>query len=162
MIILQVPVDDRVITPGDRMFLQLFCKDPVRLVILADEERSGRIHIDPVHDPGTHDPVDAGQLIPAVIHNRIDKRMLIMSRRRMDNHSLRLIDHKDVIVFIKDIQRDIFRTDVRDFRFRNKDADLLTGGQLVISFDNAPVDTDISVFYKFLYIRTGKVLQTSA
>ena len=97
----------------------------MRLVILADEERSGRIHIDPVHDPGTHDPVDAGQLIPAVIHNRIDKRMLIMSRRRMDNHSLRLIDHKDVIVFIKDIQRDIFRTDVRDFRFGNKDADRL-------------------------------------
>ena len=25
MIILQVPVDDRMITPGDRMFLQLFC-----------------------------------------------------------------------------------------------------------------------------------------
>src|SRR5699024_12145124 len=58
-----------------------------------------------LHSFPTRRSSDLGQPFPTVIHNCIDKRMLIMSRRRMDDHSLRLIDHKDVIVFIKDIDR---------------------------------------------------------
>ena len=61
-------------------------------IILAHHQHTGRVHIDPMDDPRAHDSVDAGELILAMVYQRIDQSPRIMPCRRMDNHPLRLID----------------------------------------------------------------------
>ena len=92
LILAQIAKYDGIIHAGDRMHLELFCERIVGEIILAYYQHAGCVHIDPVDNPRTHDSVDAGELILAMIHQRIDQSPGIMPCRWMDNHPLRLID----------------------------------------------------------------------
>ena len=59
-----------------------------------------------------------------MIKDRVDQGMFIVSRSRVYDHSFRLVDNEDILVFIEDVQRDILRKDVRDLRIRQMDFDL--------------------------------------
>ncbi len=68
LVVPDTAVYDRRIDPPDRMYLQLLCNALMGDIILTDHQRSGCVHIDPVHDSRTHHAVDPGQLLAAMIH----------------------------------------------------------------------------------------------
>ncbi len=69
-------------------------------IVFADNQRTGGILIDTVHNAGTQNPVDAGKTIPAMEQHRIDKRAAVMSRRGMNDHVFGLVNDQKIVVFI--------------------------------------------------------------
>ena len=80
------------VAPVHGMFLDLLRNKDMALIIFADNQWTRCVHIDAVYDARADLPVDAGQTVPAVIHDGIDKRAGIMPGGRVDDHSLRLVD----------------------------------------------------------------------
>ena len=108
-----IVVQDGVITSYDRVFLELRRNTAVRRVILANDDASGSVSVDPVDDPRSKDTVDPGERVAAMIHHGIDKCAAVMTGGWMDHHSFRLIDNKNILIFVEDIKRDILRQDIR-------------------------------------------------
>ena len=75
-------MDNRVIFAGDGMNLQLLCNGIVGLIIFADDQDSGGIHVNAVYNAWPHDAVDAGKLIFAVMHQAIYQCAGVMPGRR--------------------------------------------------------------------------------
>ena len=86
-------------------------------IIFTDDDGAGRILIDSVDDSGAQHAVDAGKLSPTVIQYGVDKGMAVMPGCRMDDHILWLVDNQNVAVLIENVQRDVFRLDIRLLRF---------------------------------------------
>ena len=84
----------------------------MRRVIFTDDQGAGSVLVDAVYDPRAHHAVDAGKAVAAVEHHRIDEGAAVMPRSGVNDHILRFIDHKDVLVLIQDVQRDVLRRDI--------------------------------------------------
>ena len=126
-------------------------------VIFTDQKRACRIHIDPMYDPGTHHTIDPRKIFPAVIHQSIDQSPCIMPWRRMYDHSLRFVYHKQISVLIKDVKRNLLWQNIRHFQFRNLKFHLILTAQLIICFYLLSIDFNQSIFDQFLNIGTGPV-----
>lgn len=77
------------------------------------DEQAGGVFVDPVNDPGARDAADPRQRSRAMVQQRIDQRARCVSRSRVDNHACGFVDHYKVIVFVRDIKRDILRLRLR-------------------------------------------------
>ena len=130
---------DAVINSRHRMYLELFGNLSVCRIILADDERTCRVFIDPVDDSRPQNAVNSRKALSAVIENCIYKSPVRVSRCRMYGHSLGLIDDKEVIILIKDVQRDRFGADLQDLRIRDPDLDFLPFHQFTAAFDRFSV-----------------------
>ena len=102
------------------------CHGKMRLVILHGNHQSGCVHIDTVNNTRSDNTVDVRKLTGTVEKQRIYERPGIMTRSRMDDHPLRLIDDDQIIIFIYNIQRDIFRFCISIDRRRKINIDLLS------------------------------------
>ena len=80
-----------------------------------------------------------------------------MAGSGMDHHSLRLIDHQNVTVLIKDIEGNIFRQDIRFHGRRDFDLDFILFPEPVIGLQGLSSQSHHAFFQKFLNIRTGEL-----
>ena len=78
----------------------------MRPIVFGNDEQSRGILIDAVHDAGTKLPVDAAQMVEAK-QKRIDERSLVIAASGVYRHALWLVDDRDVLVLIDDIERDV-------------------------------------------------------
>ena len=101
------------------MLLQLRGNALMRQIVFADDHRACCVPVNAMHDTGPHDAVNAGKRLSAVVHNRIDKSSLVVTRGGMNHHALRLVDHQNVLIFIQNIERKIFRDNIRKDFIRN-------------------------------------------
>ncbi len=69
----------------------------------------------------------------------------------MYGHSLGLIDDKEVIILIKDVQRDRFGANLRDLRVRDPDLDCLPFHHFAAAFDRFSVYLNGTLRDQFLY-----------
>ena len=113
----QHAVYNRPVTTRDRVVCKLHGKRLMGGIIFTDDDGAGRILIDSVDDSGAQHAVDAGKLSPTVIQYGVDKGMAVMPGCRMDDHILWLVDNQNVAVLIENVQRDVFRLDIRLLRF---------------------------------------------
>ena len=89
------------------------------VVILGDHQQSAGILVDAMDDSRTDNAVDGRKPVFAVKHDRIDQRPRIVSYCRMDYHSLGFVHNQNIVIFIEDVQRDIFRTNLQLLCLRN-------------------------------------------
>ena len=141
------------------MLFKLVCKNLMSPVILAYEKRSCSVHIDPVDDSRAEHPVYAGKAAATVIEHCIYQCVAVMPGCRMYNHSFWLIYYKNIIILIQNIKRNILGKDIQRFGLRDLYTYLIAGIYLIIRFDRFSVYQYSFLFYKFLDIRTGKVLK---
>jgi hypothetical protein len=132
------------------MGLQLCGNVPVGCIILAYDKGACCILIDPVDDTRPDLAVDPGKAVPAVIHDRVHKRTFRMSRGRVDSHAFGLINNQNIVVLIKNIERDILRQDFSAGRLRNMYFHALSAGQFTAALESFSVNCDIAVGYKLL------------
>ena len=85
---------------------ELFGEAPMRPVVLGDDEKPGRVLVEPVHDAGPLDPADPGQALAAMGDERVDERPRLVPRRRMHHEPCRLVDDDEVVVLVDDGERD--------------------------------------------------------
>ena len=78
-ILLQIPVHDRMVPPCNVMLLQVVSKDLMGSVVLADQKRSCRVHVDTVYDSGPQHAVNTGKPAAAVKKDCIYKCMAVMA-----------------------------------------------------------------------------------
>ena len=124
------------------MDLQLLRKRLMRLVILTDHEQPRRVHIDAMHDARTHHSVDRAELRTTVIHHRIHEGPLRMPRRRMHDHTLRLIHDQHILILVDDVERDVLRLHVERHRRRQIQRQHIARLQLRARFRRLPVQED--------------------
>ena len=136
------------------MLLQLFGNFTVCVVILADDDGTGGIFIDAVYDSGTQDAIDAAQILSAVIQDCVHERSAPVPGSRMYDHSLGFVDDKNIAVLIKNIDRNIFRFDVRNNFIRKREINLIALRHAQAVSCRPAVQLHIPVLYKFLQIRS--------
>ena len=124
------------------------------IIILTYKKCTCGILIDSVDDTRTQDTIDSRQIILTMKHNSIYQCSGSMSGAGMNHHSLWLIYDKYIIIFIKNIQRDIFRKYVRFFHVRNHYRDLISFLDLVVGFYSRTINHYFLLFKQLLNIRT--------
>ena len=81
----------------------------MRFGCLCGHHHATRILVETVDNAGTLFTADTCQAFAAMVDQRIDQRPVRVARRRVCDHPRRFVDDDDVIIFEKDIQRDILR-----------------------------------------------------
>ena len=77
---------------------------------------------------------------------RIDERAAVIPRRRVNDHTLRLVDNEKVVVLVDDIERDILRFGFELDRLGNIDRDLVALAYLELFPDSFSVDRHAPAF----------------
>ena len=95
------------------MILQLLGKIAVCSVVFTYQKSTCGILVNAVDDSWPHNTVNAGQVPLAMVHNGIYQSSAGMSVGGMNNHSLWLIYYQYVLILIQNVQRDIFRKNIR-------------------------------------------------
>src|SRR5574344_119868 len=88
------------------------------LIILAGQHNTGGILVNTMNNSRSDNAVDIGQLISAVSQKSVDKCPFVVTCGGVNNHSLRLVDDKNITVFVENIQRNILRSVVHNLRLR--------------------------------------------
>lgn len=83
----------------------------VNLIIFGDQNHSGRITVQSMHDPWSVSARDVTQTIEVELQGGCERPMRVASPR-MDNHIGLLIDDDNRIVLMQDIQRNVLGLDV--------------------------------------------------
>ena len=74
----------------------------MRRIVLGDDQEAGRVFVEAVNDPGPFDAADPGQAFSAMGNQRVDQGTGLVSGRRMDHETRRLVDDEQVVVFVDD------------------------------------------------------------
>src|ERR1700733_4818553 len=145
--------------PGERQIFSLQGAGPamvseevgqalMRGVGLGDDQKSRRVLVQPVHDPGPLDPADSRQARSAMADQRVDQRARRMARGWMDNEPGRLVDHDQMCVLVDHGKLDVLADEGRFLCRRRREDDARPRGEphrriardLLINADLARLD----------------------
>ena len=87
------------------MLFYLLRKFLMRGIVLCHDKETAGVLVYTVDDAGPYLAVYTGERTFAVEQERVYKRAVRISRRRMNHHTLRLVYDEQIIVLIKDIER---------------------------------------------------------
>ena len=89
----------------------------VRGIGFCDNETTGGVLVEAVDDARALDSADAGKFPAAVVEQGIDQSAIGVSRRGMHDHARFLVEHEQVIVFVKDVEWDVLRRGIERHGF---------------------------------------------
>jgi hypothetical protein len=138
--------NDPAINLGDAAFFKLRGEVQVRFVCFRDDDATARIHIEAMDNSGSRDAGDAAELAFAMMQQGVDERAAVMASRGMDDQARRFVDRDDVFIFVKDIQRDLFRLRARGNWFGPRNLDGVAGVWRVSRFYSSSVYENGAVF----------------
>src|SRR4029077_6837770 len=79
----------------------------MRHVGFCDDKTPARFFVQPMNDSRSFFAADSGQL-RKVMQQRIDQRVLTLTGARMNDYPRRFVDHNQVFIFIKNVERNRF------------------------------------------------------
>ena len=100
------------------MFGKLLAQTAVSFIIFGNDQQTASVFVNTVDDARTFYTADAGKAVPTMVKQGINQSSAMRSGRRMYSHSCRFVDNQQVIVFINNVQRNIFRLRISVNRFR--------------------------------------------
>ncbi|OQC26575.1 MAG: hypothetical protein BWX70_02328 [Verrucomicrobia bacterium ADurb.Bin070] len=127
-------VRQRLVLLGDAPGLKQPHQPGHRRIVLCDNQQPGGLFVQPVHDARTLHAADPAE-VAAMVKQRIDQGAVRMPRRRMHHQSGRLVEHQQVTVLVKDVERDRLRLRHRRQRRGHLDLERLPGRHRRIGFD---------------------------
>ncbi len=95
---------DALVDAADRAFLQLVDQVGLRLQGLGHHHQTGGVLVQAVDDTGTRDVDDVWHMMQQCV----EQGAAGVAGSRMDDKPGRLVDHHDLVVFIDDVQLDVF------------------------------------------------------
>src|SRR5215471_8927227 len=87
----------------------------MRFVIFRDNETAARFLVEPMDNAGSFFSADAGEFWK-MMKQGVHERVLALTGPRMNDQSRRFIDHDQIVVFVKNVERNRLRFDVDLFR----------------------------------------------
>ena len=138
------------ITARNAVRLQLFGNALMRPVIFAGNHHTCRVPIDAVYNSRPKNPVDARQAVFTVVQEGIDQCSAGMPGCRVNHHTLGLVDYDDILVFIKNVERNIFRKHLCRLGFRQSDRKAFPRCQWIARLARLAVDQDAPLLNQLL------------
>src|ERR1700730_607084 len=89
----------------------------MRLIVFCHDQTTARLFIKPMHDSWPFFSADSRKLWK-MMEQRVHECVFALSGPRMNNESCLFVDHDQIVVFVKDIERDRFRLIVDLLRWR--------------------------------------------
>ena len=108
-------------------------------VILGDHEQPRRVAVETVDDPGRFSPARV-ESVSKWNCSAVDQGAAPVPLRRMRDHARGLVHHRQGLVLVDDLDRDVFRRGGHIGQFGEMDADLIAGPHPVRRLDRPPVD----------------------
>ena len=90
------------------------------IIVLTHHKYTCCIHIYPVNDSRPEFSIYTGKGILKMVHQSVDQSPTVVSRCRMNHHSLWFIHKYHVIILIYDVERYILRLNVNADRIRHR------------------------------------------
>lgn len=126
----------------------------VRDIGLGNNEQSGRVLVDPMHDPGTSDTADARELACAMVQQCIDQCSIKVACRGVDNQAGGLLDNQEMFVLENDVERNVLWLIVRGLDLGHGNANFLLstnlGGRIAdrfaLRFDGSAANEILQAF----------------
>ena len=94
-------MDDGQVLLLDRAAGELPRKLAMCLIVLGHHQQAGGALVEAVHDAGTQDASDAGEIVH-VVQKGVDKRAARHAGARMHDHASRLVEHEEMRVLVND------------------------------------------------------------
>jgi hypothetical protein len=158
----QIAAEDSVIDFFHGALAELIGKAEMRGIILRDDHATAGIFIETMDNPGTRIAGDAAQLPFAVMEQRINEGMLVVSRAGVHDEVRLFVDHEQIGIFIKDFERNLFGEQIELLRFRPVDSDDIARFGRVGGFNLPVVDLDIAGINEFLQGAAGRIRKERA
>ena len=115
----------------------------VRLVMLGDDQTTGGVFIETMHNARAFHSADARQAALAMVKQGVDQCAIGISCGGMNHHAGFFIEHDEVIVFKKNLQRNLLRScDVRH-RLGEIDRDDVTDFYGIARFRRLAIAEDV-------------------
>ena len=73
----------------------------------GDDDAAGGVFVETVHDAGTFDAVDAGELVSAMMEEGVDEGAIGIASGGVDDHAVGFVENDEVLVFVEDVERDV-------------------------------------------------------
>ena len=108
------------------------------------------------------DIIRTGGQILKMIHQAVNQCAAFVTACRMDNHIRLFIQDEDVVVFIEQVDRDIFRDEFPDFPRRQNQVNLVSGLEFMAGLGGATVDIDPLLLDKLLQASSAKTAKPAA
>lgn len=102
------PVTDGKIAPLDAVLFELSGQPVMGGVRFRNDQKPACVLVDAMDDARSLLTSDAGQVAAKMVKQRIHQRASGATRRRVNDHTSRLVHHDDVIVLEDDRQRNVF------------------------------------------------------
>ena len=106
-VFLHVPVQQRDVISFRVFFLDLRLQVFVRLVVFRDDEKPRRVLVEPVHDARTNNAVYRAER-RQIVQKRVHESAVFTAARRVHDHTLRLVNDGDVVVFVNYVKGNVF------------------------------------------------------
>ncbi len=87
-------------------------------VILGHDEAAARFLVETMHDPGPLFPADSGKA-GAMMEERVDERVRLVAGAGMHHQTRRLVEHEQIFVLKKNLQRNLFGLRLDLFQWRD-------------------------------------------
>jgi hypothetical protein len=119
-------------------------------IIPGDYQQSRCVLVEPVDNTRAVSARLAGQR-GKMVGQGIDQRPRVVAGRRVGHHASRFVDHYEVVVFVNDVERDIFSGDRARFRCQGDfDRDCFPAAQGMFGRDDKGIDLDRPLPDQFL------------
>ena len=133
--------DDGEVGPAQRAVLELRGKSSVAHIVPGDHDQPRRALVEAVHHARPRRAADRGPGASAA-EQGMDEGSGVVPRRRVDDHAGGLVDDRDVVVLVNDVQRDLLRAGLEDIRLRDLEVDDVSGSHAVRRVGGVTVDQD--------------------
>ena len=92
--------------------LNLLLQVDVGSIVFGNDKQSACVLVQPVHDSGAQNAVDAGQILD-VEQQCVDQRVLVDIVCGVHSHALRFVDYNQTFVLVHNVQGDVLRRQVQ-------------------------------------------------
>jgi len=138
--------DERVVNLVNFARRELFREREVRLVIFGDDQTTTRFLVEAMHDARSRHAADAAQRALAVMQQRIDERVFLVTGGGMHDESGGFVDDEQRFILEQNIERDFFRLRLGGFGIRPVNFDFFARVRMMRGFDDFAVDADVAFF----------------
>ena len=161
-VLFQIAADNGLVGPRHGVVFQLRGQDRVGQVIFGNGQKSGGVLINPVDNAWAQLPIDAGKAVSHGIEKTVHQGVVLVPRRRVDHQTLGLVDDRQILVLVDNVQLHLSGYHVDGLGIRNRQGDFVPGLQAVIFFGRSAVQTHISVGNQLLGGASAQVRNGSA
>ena len=116
----------------------------MRLVIFGDDEAAAGFLVEPVDDAGPRHAADAAQRAFAMMQQRVDERVFLVTGGGMHDEPGGFVDDEQRFVLEQNIERDFFRLRHGGLGFRPMDFNFFACARMMRGFDDFAVDADVA------------------